>query len=94
MTTRPIVAPSVVVVDTRDGYTFWRDASGDLFTAESAHRFAAVRNGDRPDFGVYSLTPHTGAAAAVTGCSCGYPGTAHECAAADQAAVIAKLDQA
>jgi hypothetical protein len=35
---------SHVVVDTRDGYTFWKDADGELFTLDTAHRFAMVRN--------------------------------------------------
>jgi hypothetical protein len=46
---------SHVVVDLRDGYTFWRDSSGRLFTAAEAAAFAAVRNEDRPDYRVFAL---------------------------------------
>lgn len=33
-----------VVVDTRDGYTFWKDANGQLFNIDTARRFADIRN--------------------------------------------------
>lgn len=36
--------PTHVVVDTRDGYVFWRDGSGELLTADSAAKLADKRN--------------------------------------------------
>jgi hypothetical protein len=38
---------SHVVVDESDGYMFWRDHDGELFTEETARRFADLRNSDR-----------------------------------------------
>jgi hypothetical protein len=36
--------PTSVVVDTRDGYTYYRDANGRLFDLDAARRFADIRN--------------------------------------------------
>lgn len=36
--------PEYVVVDTRDGYTLWRDTSAEFFTAETAQAFIKQRN--------------------------------------------------
>jgi len=52
---------SHVVVDTHDGYTFWRGADGEMFDAASAAAFAAVRNAEmKPEhqlYRVFALTP-------------------------------------
>jgi hypothetical protein len=36
--------PTSVVVDTTDGYTYWRDADGDLLTLTTARDMAARLN--------------------------------------------------
>lgn len=38
--------PEAVVVDAHDGYVFWRDAAGELFTVEAAQEFAEHRNAE------------------------------------------------
>jgi hypothetical protein len=50
------MVPKAVVVDAHDGYTFWRDADGDLFTVASAQTFAAHRNAEmKPEHAVYGV---------------------------------------
>jgi len=36
--------PSHVVVDTRDGYVFWRGGDGALFNKQTADTYAAIQN--------------------------------------------------
>lgn len=40
----PIMAPTHIVVDTRDGYVMWRTRHGEPFTADTAAATAAERN--------------------------------------------------
>lgn len=51
-----------VVVDTIDGYMFWQDSTGALFTKESATAFARVRNDERKPqsqtYALFELTSH------------------------------------
>jgi hypothetical protein len=47
---------SHVVVDEHDGYTFWRDGFGQLFTLDSAKDFAEKRNGEmKPEHQLYKV---------------------------------------
>ena len=50
-------APSHVVVDMLDGYTFSRDRHGENFTLKTAWAFAVQRNADskRPTYKVFEL---------------------------------------
>lgn len=55
---------AAVVVDTKDGYTFWRGSDGVLFTAGTAEQFATHRNAEmKPEhrsYRVYALVPAGG----------------------------------
>lgn len=57
--------PEAVVIDDRDGYTFWRGAENDgaLFTVDAAQRFAATRNAEleHDHYRVYALSEITSA---------------------------------
>ena len=45
-----------VVVDTRDGYTFWNDSTGQLFDQARATSFAGQRNAERkPEHRTYQV---------------------------------------
>lgn len=47
---------SHVTVDTLDGYTFWRDANGEMFTGATAQAFAEQRNAERkPEYRSYQV---------------------------------------
>jgi hypothetical protein len=53
---------SHVVVDTRDGYIFWRGADGKLFTQETACAYARMahtydKKGSRNSYRVFELHP-------------------------------------
>jgi hypothetical protein len=53
---RPRVHASHVVVDERDGYTFWAGADGQLFTEQTAATFAAGRNAEmKPEHRTYTV---------------------------------------
>ena len=41
---RPVKYATHIVVDTKDGYSFWAGADGNLFTLETATAFARERN--------------------------------------------------
>lgn len=55
------VVPQAVVVDTEDGFTFYRGKDGKVFTVKTAREFAAERNLDRKlgewGFRVFFLEP-------------------------------------
>lgn len=56
------VVPEAVVVDTRDGFTQWKDDAGFPLTTATAERLAAQLNGmegDGPWFAVYRLAVGT-----------------------------------
>lgn len=56
MTTTAGNAATHVVVDERDGYTFWRDHAGVLFDGEAARGFASARNaGMKPEHARYRV---------------------------------------
>lgn len=38
------MTPKFIVVDTRDGYVFWRDSKGEFFTEGTADEFVAERS--------------------------------------------------
>ena len=52
-----LVAPSHVVVDTLDGFTFSKDINGELFTLVTARAFAVERNiaSKTPSYRVFAL---------------------------------------
>ena len=55
-TTPPQIAPTHIVVDGRDGYTFRSDETGELFGENRAREFAAKRNaGLQPEHQSYRL---------------------------------------
>ena len=82
-----------VVVDGHDGWTFWKDADGSLFTGQTAAAFAGQRNAEmKPEhraYRVFALTPdipegrpvctNTWQAPATCAC-CGDPAPCQPCA--------------
>jgi hypothetical protein len=73
-----MTAASHVVVDTHDGYTWWRGGArhggGAMFTAETAAAFAAGRNAEmKPEHALYRVFALVAAEpdAGRRSCSCG-----------------------
>lgn len=45
-----------VIVDTIDGYVFWKGSDGEFFTAETAQEFADHRNAEmKPEYRSYQV---------------------------------------
>lgn len=50
------VCATHVVVDTTDGWTFWKDENGKLFNEQSATAFAEARNAEmKPQYRSYKV---------------------------------------
>lgn len=75
---------SHVVVDTRDGHTWWKDASGQLLTLETASEMAARYNGEcKPECRTYAVAalrvlPAYAGNAACTDPGCTMRGMVHD----------------
>lgn len=52
--------PTHVVIDTHDGWTFWKDADNRMFTERTATSFAALRNSEmKPEHRSYVVATVT-----------------------------------